>query len=90
MTKKDLALVLQSCTNLSSNDSYRVIVTLVKAMSKTLAEGENIYFREFGTFKIVTRKPKAGRIITKAEAITIPERKAVKFIPSRSLKDSVK
>ena len=52
--------------------------TFFKEVKGTLAKGENVYIRGFGSFVIKKRAKKIGRHIKKNFAIEIPEH----FIPS--------
>lgn len=61
--------------------------TVVK---NSLAEGENVYVRGFGSFVIKHRKEKVGRIISKNKAVIIPSHYIPSFKPSKKFIDKVK
>lgn len=56
-----------------------------KEVKDTLADGENLYVRGFGSFIVKTRKAKIGRNIKKNIAIEIPEHQIPAFKPSKVL-----
>lgn len=54
-----------------------------------LLDGEDITLREFGSFKIVTRKARTGRDPKTGETIQIPEKRVIKFVPIPALQDAL-
>jgi DNA-binding protein HU-beta len=47
-------------------------------IKETMANGENVYLRGFGTFNLKKRAAKTARNITKKETLIVPEH----FIPA--------
>lgn len=90
MTKNDIADKLLSLTTLTKSQALSAIEGLMKIASAALAKGDNIYLRGFGTFRVVERKAKTARNISRGTSVTVPERKVVKFIPCKELKEQVK
>ena len=90
MTKNDLADKLVSQATLTKSQALSAIEGLMKIASAALAKGDNIYLRGFGTFRVVERKAKTARIISRGTSVTVPECKVVKFIPCKELKKQVK
>lgn len=90
MTKNDIADKLVSQTTLTKSQALSAIEGLMKIASAALAKGDNIYLRGFGTFRVVERKAKTARDISRGTSVTVPERKVVKFIPCKELKEQVK
>lgn len=88
MTKQDLAkqLAEKANINISVQQASDAIDTLMGIMYDAFIEGKNIYLRGFGTFKVTKLKPKVARNISTGEAIHLPERTTVKFIPAKVLK----
>ena len=90
MTKQQLANRLADETGLSRIDALRAVEGLMTVMGDTFVEGHNIYLRGFGTFKVRTTKQKTARNISRGEAVIVPPRKTVKFIPCENLKERLK
>ncbi len=70
-----------------------VLVTLeefFKSVKGTLASGENVYIRGFGSFIIKKRKKKVGRHIKRNESIEIPEHYIPAFKPAKVFVEQVK
>jgi DNA-binding protein HU-beta len=56
----------------------------------SLANGENVYLRGFGSFIVKTRSKKTARNISKNTTIIIPEHNIPAFKPARVFMDEVK
>ena len=68
-----------------------VIDTLFEIMTDVLKKGEDIRFTNFGTFKTKIRKGRIGvNPRNPSEKIEISDVRVVKFVPSSSLKKTVK
>jgi len=63
---------------------------LFKEIKESLAEGENVYVRGFGSFIIKKRAKKIGRHIKKNTAIEIPEHYIPAFKPAKVFVEQVK
>jgi len=61
-----------------------------KEVKNSLADGENVYIRGFGSFVIKKRAKKIGRHIKKNEAIEIPEHFIPSFKPAKIFVEQVK
>jgi len=70
--------------------SEKTLETLFKEVKSSLAEGENVYIRGFGSFVIKKRKRKIGRHIKKNIAIEIPEHFVPSFKPAKTFVEEVK
>ena len=53
------------------------------SVKKTMANGENIYLRGFGTLLNKTRKEKIARNISKNTTLVVPEHQIPAFKPSK-------
>ena len=73
-------------TNTSIN---RTLSALLNTARLALSEGESVKIAEFGTFKVVHRKERAGIDPRTQEPITIEAHNAIVFIPSKSLRELV-
>ena len=62
----------------------------MQIVKDTMANGENVYLRGFGSFILKTRKEKTARNISKNTTIIIPEHKIPAFKPSKVFLDEVK
>lgn len=65
------------------------VLGFIEAIKKDVAMNGSCLIAEFGSFKVVTRKEKAGMNIKTGERLTIPEHDIVKFNPSTLLLGSI-
>ena len=87
MTKRELVIRIASETALSQHLVSTVVQKTLDYITESLVAGENIEFRDFGVFEVVTRRPRIGRNPKKpVETVTIPERHVVKFKPGKEMK----
>lgn len=85
MTKGDLARkIYQIHGGLTKKQSNQLVEKLFELISFSLKKEGHTVISGFGTFKVVKRKPKLGRIIKEKKVVVIPERSNVIFIPSKT------
>ena len=84
MTKTDLAKEIYSKHGgLTLKQSKDIVNLLFDLISKSLKTENHLVISNFGTFIVVKRKMKLGRIISEGKTLLIPEHKSVVFIPSK-------
>ncbi len=93
ITKRELAskiaeqLRLKGLT-LPQQDVLEVVQSLIEEIAESLAQGDTVVMRNFGTFQVREMKAKIGRNPkSPAATVTIPARAAVQFKPGQVLKD---
>lgn len=95
LTKRDLAVKVtdrlgSQGQNFTQQDVFQVILALIDEITETLATGENVVMRKFGTFEVREMKAKIGRNPKNpVKDVKIPARAAVKFKPGKELKQKV-
>jgi integration host factor subunit beta len=90
MTKSELiALISNKQPHLLSKDVELAINTIVQTMTDTVAIGERIEIRGFGSFNTVEHAARIGRNPKTGEAVTVPNRHAVHFKPGLELRYNV-
>ena len=76
MTRSDLVEELAArFSQLAHRDAEHAVKTLLDAMSDTLARGNRIEIRGFGSFSINRRPPRMGRNPRSGESVAIPEKR---------------
>lgn len=94
-TKRELAIKITDRLgskghNITQQDVVVVMRALLEEITDSLAKGENVVMRKFGTFEVRELKPKIGRNPKSPEKnVKIPARAAVKFKPGKELKAKV-
>lgn len=90
MTKADIVNEIARTTNLDKAAVLATVEKFMEVVKDSMANGNNVYLRGFGSFIIKTRKEKTARNISKNTSIIIPEHKVPAFKPSRVFLDQVK
>jgi nucleoid DNA-binding protein len=86
MTKAELTAKITEATELYQADVEHAIEGLFEQLKLAAERGEQVFIRGFGTFGIVTRKSRPVRDIRNNTSILMPEKKVVKFKPSKEYK----
>ena len=90
MRKADLVAAISEKTGVPKVDVLVTLETFFKEVKSSLADGENVYIRGFGSFVIKKRAKKIGRHIKKNIAIEIPEHYIPAFKPAKVFVEQVK
>ena len=90
MRKADLVTAISEKTGVPKVDVLVTLETFFKEVKNSLAEGENVYIRGFGSFVVKKRAKKIGRHIKRNEAIEIPEHYIPAFKPAKIFTEHVK
>ena len=90
MRKADLVAAISEKTGVPKVDVLVTLETFFKEVKGSLAEGENVYVRGFGSFIVKKRAKKIGRHIKQNKAIEIPEHFIPAFKPARIFVEQVK
>ncbi len=67
----------------------KAFTSLISGVKSSLKKGDRVTFSGFGSFELKNRKARKGRNPKTGETINIPQKKRVKFIPSKSFIDSL-
>ena len=90
MRKADLVAIISEKTGVPKVDVLVSLEMFFQEVKDSLAEGENVYIRGFGSFIIKKRAKKIGRHIKKNVAIEIPAHFIPAFKPSKVFVERVK
>lgn len=90
MRKADLVAAISEKTGVPKVDVLVSLETFFKEVKDSLAKGENVYVRGFGSFIIKKRAKKIGRHIKNNVAIEIPEHYIPAFKPAKIFVEQVK
>ena len=61
----------------------------LKIISGTVASGEAVRLREFGTFEPRWRTAREGRNLQTGDTVDIPAARVVKFLPAKAFREAV-
>jgi len=90
MTKADIVRDISHKTGVDKVTVLTIAETLMEEIKGSLARGENVYLRGFGSFIVKKRAQKTARNISKNTTIVIPEHSVPAFKPSKTFVDVVK
>ena len=90
MTKADLVNEISEKTGIEKVDVLTTIEALMESIKDSMAGGENVYLRGFGSFIVKKRAQKTGRNISKNTTIIIPEHFIPAFKPAKVFIEKVK
>jgi DNA-binding protein HU-beta len=90
MTKAELVNAIAIQTGYDKTTIMNVVESAMENIKKTVAEGESVYLRGFGSFGTKTRAQKVARNITKNESMIVPEHKIPAFKPADSFAELLK
>jgi len=90
VTKADVINQIAEKTGIDRSDVTTTVETLFAVVKDSMAEGENIYVRGFGSFVNKKRAKKIARNISKNTAIVIDEHYVPSFKPSKVFIEQVK
>ncbi len=78
-----------SGSQLTSKDVELAVKTMIEQMSQTLASGERIEIRGFGSFSLHYRAPRIGRNPKTGESVGLAGKYVPHFKPGKELRDRV-
>jgi len=90
MTKSELIeLIASKQSQLSIKDVELAVKTIIEQMAETLAAGERIEIRGFGSFSLHYRAPRIGRNPKTGESVGLAGKYVPHFKPGKELRDRV-
>ncbi len=90
MTKSELIEALaRKQPHLALKDVELAVKCIIDQMSETLANGERIEIRGFGSFSLHHRPPRIGRNPKTGESVSLTEKFVPHFKPGKELRDRV-
>jgi DNA-binding protein HU-beta len=90
MTKADIVSQVSDKTGIEKAQVLATVEAYMEAVKDALSEGENVYFRGFGSFIVKERAEKTGRNISKNTTIIIPAHNIPAFKPAKTFVNKVK
>ena len=89
MTKAEIANEIAKSTGIEKAAVINVIEQFMTVVKDSMAGGENVYLRGFGSFIVKTRAEKTAHNISKNTTLIIPAHNIPAFKPANSFKDEV-
>ncbi len=90
MTKSELIAVLANrFPQLALRDADVAVKTMLEAMTQSLANGQRIEIRGFGSFSLSQRASRVGRNPKSGERVIVPAKQVPHFKPGKGLRERV-
>lgn len=89
MNRSDLIIALKEQSDLSRKDAEKIVDTFFDAIKETLAKGERVEIRGFGSFTVKDYKSYVGRNPKTGVQIKVPTKKLPFFKVGKELKEMV-
>ena len=90
MTKSELVeLIASKQTQLSVKDVELSVKGIIEHLSQSLADGQRIEIRGFGSFSLHHREARVGRNPKTGESVQLPAKYVPHFKPGKELREQV-
>ena len=90
MTKADIVTNIAIQTGLDKHTIATFVEAFTENIKSSLAQGENVYIRGFGSFITKKRAAKMARNISKEITIAVPEHMIPSFKPAKEFKAEIR
>lgn len=90
MTKKEIVTRISDRVDIKQVEVKKIIQMALDIIVESLSGGETVELRNFGIFKVKSRKPRLGRNPKTGESVRIPGKKVVAFKAGLVMKEKVK
>lgn len=89
MKKSEFIQAVAEKAEISKKDTVSVVDSMLEVIQEVLVKGDDISFIGFGSFSVVKRAGREGKVPGTDRTYKTPETKAVKFKVGKKLKDAV-
>jgi len=89
MTKKDIVLRIANELGLKQVDVKKVVQRTLDIIVEALSNGKTVELRNFGVFKVKSRKGRTGRNPRTGETVPVPPRRVAVFKSGLIMKHDV-
>ncbi|MFG6425611.1 MAG: integration host factor subunit beta [Muribaculaceae bacterium] len=89
MTKAEIVNEIAKTTGIDKAGVLAVVEQFMSVVKDSLAHGENVYLRGFGSFIVKERAEKTARNISRNTTIVIPAHKVPAFKPAKCFMEEV-
>lgn len=90
MTKAEVITEIADKTGIDKADIAQAVESFITVVKNSMADGENIYIRGFGSFVNKKRAKKVARNISKNTAMVIDEHFVPSFKPAKDFVEQIK
>ena len=87
MTKAELVEILSEKINLTKKDSERIVNIVLGSIVNSLAEGDKVELRGYGSFRSRKRNSRDGRNPRTGESVSVPTKNIPFFKAGKEIKE---
>ena len=89
MTKKDIVLKIAEETGIKQVDVKKVVQRVLDHVISSLKAGETVELRNFGIFKVKSRRGRTGRNPRTGDKVPVPPKRVAVFKPGLIMKREI-
>ncbi|ANE32509.1 HU family DNA-binding protein [Campylobacter hyointestinalis] len=89
MKKSDFIDLVSKKAGLTKKDTAGVVDAVIESITESLAKGNGVNFIGFGSFSVVDKAAREGKVPGSNKTYKTPATKAVKFKVGKGLKETV-
>jgi DNA-binding protein HU-beta len=89
MTLDELNTAVATAIGKPKSEAGKAVTAVLHAIQEALSKDQKVAIAGFGVFEVAARPEREGRNPQTGKSITIAASKAVKFKPSKGLRDAV-
>ena len=89
MTRNDISRQVAKTTGITIPVADAAVLEVFRSIAQSLAEGESVYIRGFGTFETAERAARKGRAVRSGKEVDIPPCIVPVFRPAPGFKELV-
>ncbi len=90
ITKKDIVLQVANETGIKQIYVKKVVQRALDCITESLVKGETVELRNFGIFKVKSRKGRTGRNPRTGQEVPVPPKKVAIFKPGLLMKRDIR
>ena len=90
MTKSDIVSEIAKSTGIDKASVLETLEKFMETVKDSLANGENVYMRGFGSFIVKKRSQKTARNISLNTTLIVPEHNIPAFKPAKVFMEQVR
>lgn len=90
VTKKDIVLNIANETGIKQIYVKRIVQRALDHITHSLVKGETVELRNFGIFKVKSRKGRTGRNPRTGQEVPVPPKKVAIFKPGLLMKRDIR
>lgn len=90
ITKKDIVMQVASDTGIKQIYVKKVLQHTLDCITKNLVNGDTVELRNFGIFKVKSRKGRTGRNPRTGQEVPVPPKKVAIFKPGLIMKRDIR